>query len=80
MSKARKYKPIPNTLPCPFCGAHAIGIKEDECPPEMETPWFVVCCSRDTVYHHRRGTGCHASVMAIGDTLDQAVARWNTRA
>ena len=67
-------------LLCPFCGGQAHVRMEPESPPEVEGPYWTVTCRRDSLaYRKRMGTGCPAGPMAIGDSRQAAVAKWNTR-
>lgn len=67
-------------LPCPFCGGRARLRMEPESPPDVEEPFWVVTCCRDSLaYRKRMGTSCPAGPIAIGDSRDAAIDRWNTR-
>ena len=73
----RKEAPL---LPCPFCGGSARVRMEPESPPDVEEPFWVVSCCRDSLaYRRRTGTGCPVGAMAIGPSRQQAVDHWNTR-
>lgn len=66
-------------LPCPFCGAKAKTKQHEPSMPELPNGWWTVECSHATQYHHKRGKGCPVMPMAVGDTIEEATARWNTR-
>lgn len=67
-------------LPCPFCGGRARVKMEVESLPDEERPFWIVTCCRDSMaYRKRMGKGCPAGPMAIGDSRQDAVSKWNTR-
>lgn len=66
-------------LLCPFCGSKAMVRMEPASPPDVEGPFWVVACGRYLAYRKRMGTGCPAGPIAIGDSRDAAIDRWNTR-
>lgn len=73
----RKEAPL---LPCPFCGGSARVRMEPESPPDVEEPFWVVSCCRDSLaYRRRKGKGCPAGPISVADSRDKAIALWNTR-
>ena len=67
------------TLPCPFCGGKAKVKCNPPAHPEIQNRWWSVTCARDTRYYHKRGIECPVTLIATGDTRDEAVANWNAR-
>lgn len=70
----------PALLPCPFCGGAGRLRKEKPAPPELPKGWWTVTCVNSTSRAFDCGHGCGVSPMANGDTLEEAVSDWNTRA
>lgn len=67
-------------LPCPFCGGQARVRMEPESPPDVEEPFWIVQCCRDTLaYRRRKGKGCPVGAMAIGPSRQATIDLWNTR-
>ena len=63
-------------LPCPFCGGLARATRQDPMPPEIPADWWTVECPN---IRRRRGDLCSAAPMATGDSLAEALGKWNTR-
>jgi len=70
--KVKKSKVDSGVKNCPFCGARARVRRLKPIPPEIPTPWYLVGCCRFN--------NCVIWPEAVGDSRDEAIAKWNTRA
>ena len=57
----------PTILPCPFCGAQPVVEPWHGAHPDTT----MIGCQNDAA--------CHALPNVVGDTKEEAIARWNQR-
>ena len=71
-TKVKRIKTIPGVKTCPFCGGNATISRYKADPPEMPKPWWIVSCCMNNP--------CTSWPQTSGESRDEAIANWNTRA
>lgn len=66
--------PLPEALPCPFCGAKPkfTFIDENTARPELPNAYWSLGCPGKPI-------ACTGNPMSFGDTKSEAITAWNSR-